>query len=211
MSRPLTQALFAGALALLCGFLALGCKSGPSFTKGPRIGTYATPRTALLVVDVQEDYTGPKAKQPYPDADRILAAANAMITKAEAQGDLVIFIENVMDNPFLKLLTGGLNAPGQPGTAMDHRLLQAPGIRTFTKRASDAFANAEFEDYLRSSQVDHVIITGLDGRVCVDATARGALNRGYKVTMFTPGISIRNSGSLDKLAQRWREAGAEVQ
>lgn len=58
--------------------------------------------------------------------------------------------------------------------------------------------------------MDHVLITGLDGAICVSATAQGALNRGYKVTMLTEGIAIKSGNSLEKLSQRWREAGAEV-
>lgn len=201
----------AGAGAALLGALALlGCASGPSFTRGPRIATYASPRTALLVIDIQEDYTGPQAKQPYRDAERILRATNGLLAEAEAKGTLVVFVENVIDNPLIKLLSGGLNAPGSPGIEMDRRLTRLPGTRTFTKLDSDAFSNADFDAYLRQNHVDHVVITGLDAAICVNATALGALNRGYKVTMFTEGIALHSGKSLEKLSQRWREAGAEV-
>jgi nicotinamidase-related amidase len=163
-----------------------------------------------LVIDLQEDYTGPQAKQVYKDSDRMIAAANGLISNAQTTGTMVVFIENVLTNPVLKLITGGLNAPGSPGTEMDRRLTRIPGTRTFTKLESDAFSNTEFDAFLRENQVNHVIITGLDGAICVDATARGALNRGYKVTMNTQGIAKKNGGSLEKLAQGWREAGAEV-
>lgn len=195
--------------ALLGTLLLAGC-SGPSLTKGSRIGSYASPRTAILIVDVQEDYTGPRAKQVYKDADRILAAANGLIEEARPAGSLVVFIENVVDNPILKVITGGLNAPGAPGTEMDRRLARIPGTRTFTKRESDAFSNPEFDAFLRESQVDHVVITGLDAAICVNATALGALGRGYKVTMHTPGIARKSGKALDDLTRRWREAGAEV-
>ena len=44
----------------------------------------------------------------------------------------------------------------------------------------------------------------------MNATARGGLNRGYKVTLFPQGIATESGKSLDELAQSWREAGAEV-
>ena len=48
-------------------------------TTGPRIGSYSAPRTALLVIDIQEDYTGPQARKRYRDGDRIVAASNDLL------------------------------------------------------------------------------------------------------------------------------------
>lgn len=194
------------------GFLTLlflvAPASGP--TKGPKIGTYTSPRTALLVIDLQEDYTGPGAKQHYRDADKLISVTNELIAEAQSKGTLVVFIENTFANPIFRVLAGGLNAPGAPGTEMDRRLIQIPGTRTFVKQASDAFSNPELETFLRNNQVNHVFIAGLDGVACVDATARGALNRGYEVTMIPKAIAIHGQRPMGKLVQGWLEAGATV-
>lgn len=179
-------------------------------TQGPRIGTYPTPRTALLVIDIQEDYTGPNAKKRYRDGDRIVAASNVLLAKAQAQGAVVVFVENVIDNPVMSVFTGGINAPGAPGTEMDRRLLKIPGTRTFTKGQSDAFSNPELDLYLRQNQIDRLLITGLDGAYCVDSTTRGALNRGYHVTLFSEGIATESGQTMEKLVQGWQKAGAKV-
>jgi len=179
-------------------------------TKGPLIGNYPTPRTALLVVDIQEDYTGPQAKKPYRDGDKIVMVSNVLLTQAQTRGDVVVYIKNVIDNPIVSVFTGGINAPGSPGTEMDRRLIKVPGAMTFTKSLSDAFSTPELDAYLRENQVNQLLITGLDGAYCVNATARGALNRGYKVTLFRDGIATESSKSIDKLSQNWREAGAQV-
>ena len=179
-------------------------------TTGPHIGTYATPHAALLVVDIQEDYTGAQARKRFRDSERIVAATNALLSQASAKNIAVIHIENVIDNPLIALLTGGLNSPGAPGTAMDRRLIPVAGSRTFSKNRSDAFSNPELDAYLRQNQVDHLLIVGLDGAYCVNATTQGALNRGYKVTLYLDGIATESNKPLDELAQRWREQGAEV-
>ena len=57
----------------------------------------------------------------------------------------------------------------------------------------------------------HVVITGLDAAICVNATTKGALNRGYKVTMATAAITTNAGKGMGKWVQRWREAGAEVE
>ncbi len=179
-------------------------------TTGPRIGNYPAPRTALLIIDIQEDYTGPQARKPYRDGDRIVKVSNALLAQARAKGAAVVYIQNVVSNPVMSALMGGINAPGAPGTEMDRRLIKVPGSMTFTKSRSDAFSNPALVAYLRENQVDRVLITGLDGTYCVNATARGALNRGYRVTLFRDGIATESGKSMEKLAQSWREAGAQV-
>jgi len=211
MNVPKRRSLSLVAGISLCGaLLGPGCAK-PTGTNGPRIKDYAAPRTAILVIDLQEDYTGPHAKQPYRDADKILAATNHLLEKARAEGNLVVFIENVETGAFVHFITGGLNAPGAPGTEMDSRLLRSPGTVTFIKQAPDAFSNAGLDAYLREHQVDHVVITGLDAAVCVNATTLGALNRGYKVTMETSAILTNTGNRMGAWAQKWRQAGAEVE
>ena len=193
---------------LLVVFALLYANTRP--TTGPQIGTYAIPRTALIVIDIQEDYTGPEAKKRYRDGDRIIAASNALLNQARLKGMPVVFIENVIDNPLIGFLAGGVNAPGAPGTATDRRLQQVPGAGTFTKNRADAFSNPELDAFLRRNQVNKVLLTGLDAAYCVNATTKGALNRGYKVTLFPEGIATESGKSMDKLTKEWREAGAEV-
>lgn len=179
-------------------------------TKGPRIAKYAAPRAAFLIIDIQEDYTGPQAKKRFRDGDRIVRISNALLSQAQAKGAVVVYIKNVMDNPIMSAFTGGLNAPGAPGTEMDRRLIKVTGAMTFTKNRSDAFSTPGLDAYLRENHVDRLLITGLDGAYCVNATARGALNRGYQVTLFQDGIATESGKSMEKLAQGWREAGAQV-
>jgi nicotinamidase/pyrazinamidase len=179
-------------------------------TTGPQIGSYAAPRTALIVIDIQEDYTGPQAKKRYRDGDRIIAASNALVEQAHQKGMPVIYIQNVINNLFIGFLAGGVNAPSAPGTATDRRLLQVPGAGTFTKNRADAFSNPELDAFLRRNQVNKVLLTGLDAAYCVNATTKGALNRGYKVTLFPEGIATESGRRIDTLIKEWREAGAEV-
>lgn len=208
----LTKNLLAALGGLVLGGAAFG---GWMFhlmkpTTGPRIGGYPASRTALLVIDIQEDYTGPEAKKRFRDGDRILAVANTLLAQSESRDLVPVFIQNVVGNGFLRACMGGVNAPGAPGTAMDRRLTRVTGAVTFPKGRSDAFSNPDLDAFLRREQVDHLVLVGLDGAYCVNATARGALNRGYRVTLVTQGIATESGTSMDELARKWRQAGAEV-
>jgi nicotinamidase-related amidase len=177
-------------------------------TNGPRIPTYDQGKRALLVVDIQEDYTGKNARKPFHDGERVVFATNLLIENRERLGiDAVVYIQNELGNPVLRFLAGGLNAPGDPGTHMDRRL---PSAMTFTKGRSDAFSNPALDAYLRKLQVDQLYIVGLDAAYCVKATTRGALNRGYKVTVVTDAIATETGNSIEDLARGYVAAGAEL-
>ncbi|MBI5542583.1 MAG: cysteine hydrolase, partial [Deltaproteobacteria bacterium] len=179
-------------------------------TNGPRIGSYANPKVAVLVVDIQEDYTGPNARRPYRDGTKIVQATNSLIGQAQEHGALVGYVANVFENPVIRLVTGGINAPGAPGTEIDARITRLPGAPTFKKGRGDAFSNPALDAWLRQNQVDRLVIVGLDAAHCVNATTRGALNRGYQVTLVTDGIATESRRTLEDLAREWQAAGAVV-
>jgi len=189
-------------------FAMLFYSMGP--TTGPRIGAYPSPRTALLIIDIQEDFTGPQPRKRYKDGDRIVAASNALLAQAQSKGVVVVYVKNVIENPFISILTNGMNAPDAPGTEMDRRITKVLGARTFAKTRSDAFSNQELDAYLRQNQVEQLLLTGLDGAYCVNATTRGGLNRGYKVTLFPEAIATESGTSIDQLTRDWMKAGAQV-
>jgi nicotinamidase-related amidase len=203
--------LFLLVLVVLVGGVAVAflVRMG-SPTKGPQIAAYPEPKTALLVIDIQEDFTGPEAKKPFHDAERLVRNANALIGQAREHGALVVFIENVIDNPVLKLVFGGVNTAGTPGVQMDRRLVRLPSAPTFTKNRGDAFINPALDAYLSEHQVGRLLIVGLDAAYCVTATTRGARNRGYETVVLTDAVATESGKSLETLTKAWQEAGAKV-
>lgn len=197
------------AVLLVGGLFALVSWIGAP-TTGSQISAYATPKTALLVVDIQEDFTGPQAKKPYRDATRIIDASNALISQAVEHGALVVFVQNVVENPVFSVLMGGVNAPGAPGTEMDRRLTKPAGAPTFTKSKGDAFINPKLDEYLRANQVNRLLVVGLDAAYCVTSTTLGARNRGYQVELITDGIATESGKSMATLEDAWRKSGASV-
>jgi nicotinamidase-related amidase len=197
--------MLVGFSAVLAYLLHLGAS-----TRGPRIPAYASPRTALLVVDLQEDFTGPRAVQPYHDAARILKAASTLLDRARTMGMPVVLVENVFSSPVMRLLTKGVNTPGTPGVEVDHRLPRVEGALILVKHRSDAFSNPDLDAFLRRNQVGRILVVGLDGAHCVNATARGALARGYQVDMVMEGIATESDTPLATLARGWQSAGARI-
>jgi len=180
-------------------------------TSGPAIGRYDRPQTALLVIDLQEDFTGPDAIKRMKSADSVVLVAGKMAAMAVGNGQPVAYIRAIYNDPGVRFIMGGLAAPDEPGSRMDRRLPSAPVIRTFTKSRGDAFSNPSLDAWLRENQVNHVVVTGIDAFYCVDDTIHGALNRGYKVTAVMDAISTGTSRDITRIAEKWAAAGVVIQ
>jgi len=175
-------------------------------TEGKKISMYANPQKALLVIDVQEDYTGPKGKQPplFKNAAEQITVINRLINNASKSGMKIVYIRQVFDNNFITRLFVGRTIDGFPGTELDSRV-KVINQNVFTKKISDAFSNQRLEEFLIQNQVDEVYLAGLDAAYCVYYTALGALNRGYKVSVAKDAIMTRKN--MDDVLKAYKENG----
>lgn len=161
-------------------------------TTGKHIDKYANPRKALLIMDVQEDYTGLKGKQPplFKNVEGQIATINNLIDHALKAGIKVAYIRQVFDNNVITRYLVGRTVEGLPGTEIDARV-KIVNQNDFIKKISDAFSNPQLENFLITNQVDEIYLVGLDAAYCVYYTALGASNRGYRVTVVRDAVMTR--------------------
>jgi nicotinamidase-related amidase len=162
-------------------------------TQGARIAEYKNPQKALLVIDIQEDTTGTMALplSPYKDKAEYIARLNKVIEDASRKNILIVYVKQEFDGLWGKTLSWavlcGLDIKGQPGTKVDKRIAMLSNYK-FSKPQGDSFANPKLNEFLTGQRVNELYIAGLDPEFCIYATARGALNRGYKVNVITDAI-----------------------
>ena len=78
--------------------------------------------------------------------------------------------------------------------------------RVFQKRAFfDPFMVPDFENHLRSSGVEHLMLAGLYGDVFVDATARSGFQKGFWISVMQECVSNLYSRLRD-----WQNFAGEV-
>lgn len=170
---------------------------------------------ALLVIDVQSDFTGPRAKYPFPPGkgDGLIAAANRMSQKAREHGVPVVYIrhefDGVLGRLYARLLLRGAAIKGSPGTELDPRLTQVSD-HCFTKNETNAFSNPQLDAFLRQQQVRELYLAGLDGFFCVNKTAKGGLDRGYRVTFITDAIITNFERAWQRRLRRYAREGATL-
>ncbi|GAC1041206.1 isochorismatase family protein [Rhizobium sp. No.120] len=127
---------------------------------------------ALLVVDVQNAFVqGPGA---VPDHAMLRSAVELLLDKARSEWAPVIFLQN--DG-----LPGALDEPLQPGWKLHFPPLS--GEVVIRKAEDDGFDGTELDAILTAFGVKHLVICGVLSEMCVAATARGALERGYGVLL----------------------------
>lgn len=175
-------------------------------TRGRKIATYQNPRKAVVVLDIQEGYSGTEARRPVtaPPATGMIATVNRLIDMASESDMEVAYIRQVFSNNLFVRLHGGRRV----GKVMIDRRIKVINGNDFEKNRTDAFSNRRFEQLLIDRQVDELYLTGVDADYCVYYTAIGALNRGYRVTVVTDAVASRHK--MAEVLERYRRKGIGV-
>ena len=170
---------------------------------------YLQSRKALLIMDVQESGGGRtrQPRGPVTRGDVMIATINRLIDHCAAKGMEVAYIRQVFGNNFIVRLHGGRILPGTMGPRLDSRLKVING-HDFPKNRTDAFSNRSLDRFLIEHQVNELYLVGVDAAYCVYYTARGALNRGYKVIVVKD--AVLTSRNLDEVLERYEKNGIPV-
>jgi nicotinamidase/pyrazinamidase len=184
-------------------------------TQGNKIEPYKDPQKAVLVIDIQEDYTGTTAKPPFPykDSQKLITTVNTITKSASKKNIIIIYIRQELEGFWGKLLSnligGGTAFKGNPGTEIDKQI-NLISSNVFSKPRSDAFSNPKLEEFLIQHHVDELYLIGLDAAGCVHNTAKGALNRGYTINIITDSIVLMDENKWDKLIKLYKEEGIKL-
>ena len=191
-------------------------------TQGARIAEYQNPQKALLVIDVQEDTTGTTAPplSPYKGNAEYIARLNKAIEAANSKNILIVYVKQEFDGLWGKTLSWavfcGSNIKGNPGTKVDKRIAMLSNYK-FSKPQGDSFANPKLNEFLTGQRVNELYLVGLDPEFCIYATARGALNRGYKVNVITDAIlswrdtiCIWTKNDNERIFEKYRKEGIKL-
>lgn len=177
-------------------------------TKGEPIAQYENSKSALLVIDVQNDTTSNTGF--YGNTSEFVESVNQAIIIAEENNMEILYIKNEYGrNPIIFLLSLGKYREGTEGAELDNRLLIV-NENIFSKSIGDSFSSAEFENYLISKKVDTLYIIGADAAGCVYSTAQGGLNRKYSVNIIEEAIITVNEKTMSQMIEKYDSDGIGV-
>ncbi len=188
------------------------------------------PQTALLVIDVQNDFADPSGNLYVSAGETIVPTVNAEIDGATAAGALVVYTQDwhpestphfqeeggvwpvhcVHDtwgaelHPELRV-SGGSVKKGSGGE---------DGYSGFSVRdpESGVTAPTELERMLRERGIERVVVCGLATDYCVVETVLDARRLGFDTAVLTDAVRAVNlqPGDGERAIERMQEAGARV-
>lgn len=132
--------------------------------------------TALVLIDLQNDYFSSVEGAKWPLHKTEAAAANALkiLDKCRESNLKIIHVrhEFAMDNP-------PFFAPNSNGAKIHESLTPKDGEEQVLKNNVNSFKDTNLKELLDSSNIENVIIVGAMSYMCIDAVTRAASDFGY--------------------------------
>ena len=190
------------------------------------------PQTALIVVDVQNDFADPAGSLSVEGGENVVTAVNDEIGRAIEAGSLVVFTQDWHPEHTPHFETEGgiwpVHCVGGTWGAELHPRLDVPegaervrkgvggedGYSGFTVRdvSNGGEHDTVLEHLLRQREVERVVVVGLATDYCVKETALDARRRGFETTVVADAVAAVDlePGDGQRALEEVRQAGGRV-
>ena len=189
-----------------------------------------TPRTALIVVDMQNDFADPGGSLYVRDGEQVVAFVNAEVARARTAGAFVAYTQDWHPEHTPHFAQDGgvwpvhcvqetWGAQFHPALDVDGPVVRKgtsgeDGYSGFSVRdpRTDATHPTELESLLRARDIDSVVVAGLATDYCVRETALDAACLGFDTTLLTQAIRAVDleAGDGERAIDAMREAGVHI-
>jgi ureidoacrylate peracid hydrolase len=159
-------------------------------------------KTAMIVVDMQNDFVQEGAPIEVPHARAMVPRLNRLLDVCRTQKIPVIYIHHVIRGGDIDagrladhhavIRNNKAIVAGTPNVEIYEGLKPHPGDLVVAKPRYSAFYGTDLEAILRSQGIDTLIISGTVTNVCCESTARDAFSRDYKVIFLSDGNAARD-------------------
>lgn len=137
-----------------------------------------SPRRALIVIDVQNEYIDGNFRIEYPEVRQSLPNIERAMDFAKAQGIPVAVVQHVLPAEAPIFAEGSFGVQLFPSIEKRHRDF------LLTKTLPSCFAGTNFDAWLKANAIDTLVIVGYMTHNCDDSTTREAMHRGYQVELL---------------------------
>ena len=186
--------------------------------------------TALIVVDLQNDFADPAGSLSVGDGESVVPVANDQIAAALDAGALVVYTQDwhPPSTPHFEkdgglwpvhCVQGTWGAAFHPDLRVEGDIVRKgsrgeDGYSAFSVRDAQSGATAPtmLQGLLEGHEIAKLVICGLATDFCVVETVTDARDLGYPVLVLREGIRAvdRKAGAGDRALRRMRDAGADV-
>jgi ureidoacrylate peracid hydrolase len=171
--------------------------------------TLAPAKTAVIVVDVQNDYCHPEGALARRGADvsdvkEMMPNLHELLQSARKYEVPVIFIqtfhEKATDSEAWTGRTGGLSSEVcRTGTwgAEFFEVAPQPSEIIVNKHRYSAFINTRLDTVLRTLRIETLVMTGVSTNVCVESTARDGFMLDYNIAFISDACASTSRAAHD--------------
>ncbi len=135
----------------------------------------ATPKRALIVIDVQNEYVSGKLPIEYPPVQQSLANIGLAMDAARAAGIPIVVVQHDEDEQ------APVFARGSHGWELHPVVADRPRDHLIRKTMASVFANTDFAQWLADNAIDTLAIAGYMTHNCDASTIVYAKHAGFAV------------------------------
>ncbi len=147
-------------------------------------------RTALIVVDMQNDFVHEDGALHVPDAAATVPRIRDLAERARAAGARVVYTQDWHPDPDPEFEVWPRHAVMDSwGAEIVDGLDPGSADRVIRKPRYDAFYGTPLDHLLRLWNVRHVVVVGTVANICVQHTAASAALRWYDVAIAEDAVS----------------------
>lgn len=132
-------------------------------------------QTALLIVDIQNDYF-PGGKNPLEGSPQAALRASVLLAQFRGQGLNPIHIQHISNRAGATFFV-----PGTQGVEIHTEVEPLPGETIIQKHFPNSFRDTTLLSHLHNLGAQRLVICGMMTHMCVDATVRAAVDNGFEV------------------------------
>ena len=143
------------------------------------------PDTALVIIDIQNDYF-PAGAMELEGADAAGRKAAEVLKNFRERKFPVIHVKHLSVRPGSTFFI-----PGTRGAEIHAAVQPASGESVIEKNFPNAFRNTSLRENLEHLAVTNLVVAGMMTHMCVDASVRHAADLGYKVTLLGDACATR--------------------
>ena len=147
-------------------------------------------KTAVIVVDMQNDFAHPNGKLYVPSTKNIIEPIKKLLDKARKKNVKIFYTQDWHRKDDVEFGIWGAHAVADTwGAEIIEELSPTENDYLIKKLRYDAFFGTPLDHLLRIFKIENLVIVGTVANICVLHTAGSAALLGYKVIIPTDGIA----------------------
>lgn len=130
--------------------------------------------TALLIVDIQNDYF-PGGAMEVVAAEAAASQAARLLAAFRQRSRPIIHVQHISTRPGATFFL-----PDTVGAEIHESVRPGSGEAVFRKHFPNSFRDTPLLDHLRAGEITQLVIAGMMTHMCIDTTTRAAADLGFK-------------------------------